>query len=935
VTAAAKGRGMLGREAERARIEDHLLALPSGGVVIALEGAPGIGKTTLWQETVGAARRRGCAVMVSAPSQPDFELAFAGLGDLLDGLPEEVWRQLPDPQRRALSQALMVEGDTDASADSRALPRAVLGALRALATRGPLLIAIDDEQWLDSPTARLLAFALPRLREDPVGVVLSRRPATGGALWESLVGHGQREGLLIVPVEPLDTPTLDALVTGVLGRGLSRSLMQQIHDASGGNPLYALAIARELHQRGERGAGGELPIPDTLAGAMAQRLGRAGKAADEPLLAVAAASDATLALVQAVTDGFTLGHLDAALEAGLIEAAGDRVRFTHPLLASTHYAAASPSRRRAMHRRLAEVVDDPQERARHVARGAEAPARSIAAVIEQGADVAAARGAPEIAAARLEDAARLTPADGIEARQSRLVRAAELYLMAGNVKRCQVLLDGVIANLPSGPLRARALIAHAESIEDFAVGDAILEEALSEAQGHDGLCARICEQRAGDASNRAEFAAIVSHARDGLAYARRSGDPALLARALAENAVAEFFTGQRVDRDSLRRAVELADPDHGTCRDSPAGWSAIILFWSDDHAAGRPAMEHQVQRGRDRGEQYDLSALLFELGLLEWNAGNVETAERLHAACRVVRDDPDEGPSYAWTASGEAMFAARRGDLDDAREAAHQAVVFCRAASDVLIELFPVVVLASIDLWTGHHEQAHERLHTLRESFVAKGFGFLGALTIDIWAVDVEALIALGRLDEAERVADDLADRARTVENPHAAAVAARCQGMVLAARGDLDAALARLQAALEAHAQRLLRPERARTLLEHGIVQRRAKQKNAAKQSLEQALATFEEIGARMWADRARDELARVGLRRRQHQDGLTPAQARVVELVREGMSNQQIANTLYMSRRSVESHLTKTYREFGVKSRAQLIAALVSPASTDDSGS
>jgi DNA-binding CsgD family transcriptional regulator len=115
-----------------------------------------------------------------------------------------------------------------------------------------------------------------------------------------------------------------------------------------------------------------------------------------------------------------------------------------------------------------------------------------------------------------------------------------------------------------------------------------------------------------------------------------------------------------------------------------------------------------------------------------------------------------------------------------------------------------------------------------------------------------------------------------------------------------------------------------ARTLLEQGIVQRRSKQKNAAKQSLEEALATFEGIGARMWADRASDELSRVGLRRRQHQDGLTPAQARVVELVCEGMSNGQIASTLYMSQRSVESHLTKAYREFGVRSRAQLVATL-----------
>jgi DNA-binding NarL/FixJ family response regulator len=131
------------------------------------------------------------------------------------------------------------------------------------------------------------------------------------------------------------------------------------------------------------------------------------------------------------------------------------------------------------------------------------------------------------------------------------------------------------------------------------------------------------------------------------------------------------------------------------------------------------------------------------------------------------------------------------------------------------------------------------------------------------------------------------------------------------------------MDAALAAHEMRLLRPELARTLLEQGSLLRRAKQKNAAKDSLEQALAVYEEIGARLWAERARDELDRVGLRR-QTQEGLTPAQARVVELVCAGYTNQQIASTLYMSLRSVESHLTKAYRHCAVKSRAQLVATI-----------
>ena len=132
------------------------------------------------------------------------------------------------------------------------------------------------------------------------------------------------------------------------------------------------------------------------------------------------------------------------------------------------------------------------------------------------------------------------------------------------------------------------------------------------------------------------------------------------------------------------------------------------------------------------------------------------------------------------------------------------------------------------------------------------------------------------------------------------------------------------MEAALAAHEQRRLEPELARTLLELGTLQRRAKQKSAAKQSLERALAIFEPLGAAMWVARGRDELGRIGLRRAVVSDGLTPAQERVAELVAAGMSNREIASTLYMSLRSVESHLTKVYRELGVKSRSQLVASM-----------
>ena len=151
---------------------------------------------------------------------------------------------------------------------------------------------------------------------------------------------------------------------------------------------------------------------------------------------------------------------------------------------------------------------------------------------------------------------------------------------------------------------------------------------------------------------------------------------------------------------------------------------------------------------------------------MEWYAGNVEEAERLHAASR--QDGSEQGDLMLdmWLTSGDAMFAARRGDFDHARAAAHEATTLTHAINDRLMEAFPIMVLASIDLWTGRPDKAHEQLYQLRERLVARGFGCLGAPFLDMWTVDIEALITLGRFDEAQQIVDDLSARARDRREP-------------------------------------------------------------------------------------------------------------------------------------------------------------------------
>jgi len=913
---------MIGRDAERSRIEQMLDAVPGGLVGVSLDGSPGIGKTMLWREAVASARQRGYRVMTTAPAEPDAGLAFTGLGDLFDGASEEILADLPDPQRRALSVALLLEGDADASPDPRALPRAVLGVLRALSASVPLLIAVDDEQWLDRASARVLAFALSRLSEEPVGVLLARRPDSGGLLSDELAHGFGASGLPTATVGPLDPRSIRDLVGSGDGRRIPRALIQRIYEISEGNPLYALAIAAELRDRPDRGR--DLPIPRTLEDAVARRLQPLDERARDALLVVAALSQPTIAWIHAVLSDFTLGDLDGAVGAGVVEIAGDRVRFTHPLLASTLYSRAPATRRREIHRVIAKVIDDEEQRARHLALAADAPDRVIAATVEQAARSAARRGAPDIAADLLEDASRLTPVGDGLARCSRLVDAADLYSVGGDAARALDVLESLLPELPHGALRARALcqLAAVRGAHDKDAVLEVLDEALSEAGDDDRLRFEIESLAAMVSSNRGEFTAMLSHASAALACAERAGDPALIARATAQTAVAAVFSGRPIDREALLRAADVADSGRSPMGYSPQQALAEALYFCDDYDQARPALQRLVQEARERGEPYDAARYLFLLSQLEMYAGNLDQHERN----RVAAEDAlgDDGLEL-WLAYGEAMSAATRGQLDSARTAAAAALEMAEREHDPLIGALAIEVLASVELWSGDPAKANKLLHPVRHSFIANGFGFIGALSLPLWSLDIEALIACGRPDEAQPVVEDLLDRSRTAENPNAIAIAERCQGQLLAARGDIPGAIDAMDGALAAHAQRTLRPELARTLLEKGALQRRAKQKSAAKQTLEQALAILEQTGGQMWADRARDELSRIGLRRASAGDGLTPAQTRVAELVAEGLTNREIANALYMSTRSVESHLTKVYRELGVRSRAQLAAALV----------
>jgi len=401
MSAAALTGEVVGREAELAACERLLERTAGGPAALVVEGEAGIGKTTVWRAGVAAAAGRGFAVLVCRPAEAEARLSYSGLGDLLGPLAASVLPQLPEPQRVALEAALLERDDGGRPPDRRTVSVGVLTALRALAAAGPVLLAVDDVQWLDAPTRRLLEYALRRVQEERLAVLVSVRTGAGAAalpLELDTFADSRRE---VVRLGPLSLAALHRLLRGRLGLSPPRPALVRIHRAAGGNPFYALEITRLLKD-GDGLLRGRLPVPGQVRELLAARLRRLPAATREVLLVAACLSRPSLELL----DGEALAPAE---QAGIVSVLADgRVSFTHPLFASAVYDAAPAARRRGLHLQLAERVTSVEERARHLAVGTTGRDGRVAGEVWAAAGRALARGAPDAAAELYQQAQRLS-----------------------------------------------------------------------------------------------------------------------------------------------------------------------------------------------------------------------------------------------------------------------------------------------------------------------------------------------------------------------------------------------------------------------------------------------------------------------------------------------------------------------------------------------
>jgi DNA-binding CsgD family transcriptional regulator len=901
---------LVGRDAELATVASFLHET-GGPTALVVVGEPGIGKTTVWEE---ALRRAGDAgdklVLVARPTETEAKLSFAALADLVSPIDAEAFDALPGPQRRALDVALLRVEAQATPPERRTVGTALLSLLRSLAPLREVIIAIDDLQWLDKPSAAALEFAIRRLGDERIRLIASVREDAEASSFVSSLGSGR---VLRIELGPVSVASLHGIVTQRLGRDFSRPAVVRIAQASGGNPLYALEIAR-LVADGELGSA--MPVPEGVRTLVARRVEALPAETHEALLRVSALARPDLVAVDAEA-------LAPAEEAGLVRVdANGRIAFTHPLYASAVYASAAYARRRATHTALAEVVHDPEERARHLALSCDGPDEDVAAAVEDAARRARARGASDTAAELCALALQLTPESGTEFERRRIALAEQL-LLAGDFERAGDELRALSASLTPGDVRARVLLMLAE-VDYWRLGESAAlelgEQAIADASDPQ-LLARCHAMIAMHAGTR-DVPRAAAAATRALEYLEASPepDPALLSLVLSSRVRAQLFAGNGLDRVAAERALALEGDALPAAVDTRMNFKlGQWLRYVDDLDGARLRLAKAETSAREEGDESSLPNILLNRALAECWAGNLPLASELGDQTREAFRQV--GIASAATKVWKAYVDAHRGRLDAVREAALER----EDVDEPILLMLWERTLGLAELSAGDVTSADRHLAVAMRLLDEMEFSEPA-----VWRVDgdaAEAALGAGDLQRAETLVDRFESRAARSQIPWSLAVSARCRALLHASRGELDEALKVVEGAIVAHELCPVQLELARTLLAHGQVLRRLKQKRLARASIERAQAIFEDLGAALWAARARDELDRVASR--SAPVDLSATELRIAELAATGRTNQEIAAEVFVTQKTVEANLARAYRKLGIRSRAQLAHALDARAS------
>jgi DNA-binding CsgD family transcriptional regulator len=436
-----------------------------------------------------------------------------------------------------------------------------------------------------------------------------------------------------------------------------------------------------------------------------------------------------------------------------------------------------------------------------------------------------------------------------------------------------------------------------------------------------------------------DLSSAAGHAKVASALIASLGEAKELPEYLLTQALVEVLRGRPEAVELMERASGLAE---ATGEPSPGASSflralrgsgfltAVLLMFFDRLEEARVGLEAVHERALELGDESSLPVALRFLAFVAWLEGDWATALRQSEEGYAIAVQVSQPSLQASLAGMRALVLAHLGRVEEARGAADESLRLSGQTGTKLAEVLSCSALGLLELSLGDAAGAHDALGPLVARFEAAGVREPGAGRF--LPNEIEALIAIGRLDEAEALLRKLERRARVLDRPSALAASARCRGLLRSARDDHGRALDSFASALVAHERVPMPFERARTLLALGVTERRARRRLAARASLEEALASFEELGAVLWARQARVELDRIGGRLRSV--GLTPTEQRIAELVAEGRPNKEVAAVLHLTPKTVETALTRIYRKLGIHSRTALARGLAEGRGADDAG-
>jgi DNA-binding NarL/FixJ family response regulator len=905
---------VVGRVPLLAAVEARLAA--GGGV--ALHGPGGIGKTALLDAVAAAAFARGELVVRLRPAQTEQKLPYAGVADLVGQLPAEAAAGLPPAQRvafAALRQGLPPRAGTPALARRLVLPL----LLAQCARRRPVLLVVDDAQWLDTESAELVGFAMRRRPGPRVRVVAAQR-------WPDPAGRRRAARLCPAPVSELEVPPLaaDDLTALLEARGLPCRTASRLHEASGGNPFLALALGGAV---APGPAWRPAPLPEPARALLRDRIHALPGDVSCTLLYAALATEPTLtALIRAGREDAGR-DLRLAEAAGVVALAGEALRFTPPALAAVLAEDADAAGRAAVHGALAAAAVDETDAVRHRALRSGRPdaqvARSLAAAAEHATATATGRVAAELYLLAADRCPVALAADRLDW----LVAAAGTAATSGAPELAGRAAEAVLAaDSPAGHrVRARLVLLDLAGQAITDMGE-MFAAALIEAADDPTLLAPVRLRLTWAAMIRGDIDAAAAEAGRAAQAARRTGDPTTEAMALSALCQIQRLRGEPRWTDTLRAALAL-----------PAAQLPGWLHMGPRYVAARFAMiDDRVDEARaellkllavaeqDRtGEA--LVEVLRSLSEVATRAGRCRDALRYAHRAVAAAQQAGLSPGPTWYTAAVAELAG--GSLAGAAGYARRGVRASEQEGDSIYLRRCLHALGQAELRAGDTRAGVAALRRLRD-LEADG---AGDPMIVRWHGDLAGgLAALGEHEEAAAtLARARAAAHRLGSTPGVNGYLDRATAVVLSESGQADSAVV-LSAAAAQHFEQLRQPiEQAHALLVQGGAERRRRRYAAARVAIGAALAIFLQADAKPWTEQTERALARTegtsSALGPSPDLGLTSTETRIAGLVRDGASNREIATQLYLSVKTVEATLTRVYRKLGVRSRTQLSSRLV----------